>query len=353
MGLLNFHIVDLPLFPRTPTPHPPKVEDGLNELRDKAGNRLEDQLLPLEPGSIAFVKVVALMDNQPLRDSEVQLPKGNLLLKIILSDGKVHQAKLKGIKKQGHHYEKELNAKGTPWMDGVGQVTQCQIGPSSTFTYKYTARPSGTFWYHSHSGAQRTDGLYGALIVKENKKRLKQIQTELNINFKDKPHRHTLTLLDWQLEASFDLFTQAQGHLGFYPDKPLGEVPTPDDPKYKGTRSFDNGGTGPIPYFSGIINGKGRHDDVKYKKTRLRIFTVRSGETYRFRLIGAQGLYSYSFSIDGHKLTVVGTDGYWIEPQIEVDYIMIHPGERYDFLLSATETTLKDYWIRAETMEID
>ena len=45
---------------------------------------------------------------------------------------------------------------GTPWMDGVGQVTQCQIGPSENFTYIYTASPSGTFWYHSHSGAQRT-----------------------------------------------------------------------------------------------------------------------------------------------------------------------------------------------------
>ena len=140
--------------------------------------------------------------------------------------------------------------------------------------------------------------------------------------------------------------------MGFYPDQPYGEVPTPSDQRYASTRSFDNGGAGPIPYFSGIINGKGRHVDVPYNKTRLSIFTVESGKIYRFRLVGAQGLYSYSFSIDGHKLIVVGTDGYWIEPEKEVDYIMIHPGERYDFLLNATETS-KDYWIRAETMEIN
>ena len=245
-----------------------------------------------------------------------------------------------------------MHQRGTPWMDGVGQVTQCQIGPSSSFSYEYTASPSGTFWYHSHSGAQRTDGIYGALVVQENKTRLNQIRTELNANFQDLPDQHTLTLLDWQEEASLDLFTQSQAGLGFYPDKPYGDVPTPSDQRYASTRSFDNGGAGPIPYFSGIINGKGRHVDVPYNKTRLSIFTVESGKIYRFRLVGAQGLYSYSFSIDGHKLIVVGTDGYWIEPEKEVDYIMIHPGERYDFLLNATETS-KDYWIRAETMEIN
>ena len=248
-----------------------------------------------------------------------------------------------------------MHQRGTPWMDGVGQVTQCQIGPSSSFSYEYIAEPAGTFWYHSHSGAQRTDGFYAALIVKESDDRMIQIREKLPPRyraFEDLPGEHTLTLLDWQHEASLDLFTQAQADLGFYPDTPLGEVPTPNDTQYNGTRSFDNGGAGPVPYFSGIVNGKGRHVDVPYRKTRLSIFTVESGKIYRFRLIGAQSLYSYNFSVDGHKLTVVGTDGYWINPVEEVDYIMIHPGERYDFLLAANATK-NDYWMHAETMEIN
>lgn len=252
-----------------------------------------------------------------------------------------------------------MHQRGTPWMDGVGQVTQCQIGPQTSFSYMYNATPSGTFWYHSHSGAQRTDGLYGALIVKENSTRIDQIQTELqkhgvHVRFEDLPDKHTLTLLDWQHEASLDLFTKIQANLGFYPNKAIGEVPTPDDEKYNSTGSFEGGGAGPVPYFSGIINGKGRHVDVPYIKTRLSIFTVEAGKTYRFRLIGAQGLYAYRFSIDGHKMTVVGTDGYWLEPVKDVDYIIIHTGERYDFLLSANNTSeLNDYWMRAETLEID
>ena len=249
-----------------------------------------------------------------------------------------------------------MHQTGTPWMDGVGQVTQCQIGPSSSFSYVYTARPSGTFWYHSHSGAQRTDGFFGALIVKETPARMNQIRNELRKHgeFEDLPDKHTLTLLDWQHEPSLDLFTQIHASLGFYPDKPLGEVPTPADERYESTRSFEEGEVGPVPYFSGIINGKGRHADVPYIKTSLSIFTVEAGKRYRFRLIGAQNLYAYRFSIDGHKLTVVGTDGYWIQPVEDVDYIIIHSGERYDFLLFATNRLgLKDYWMRAETLEID
>lgn len=57
------------------------------------------------------------------------------------------------------------------------------------------------------------------------------------------------------------------------------------------------------------------------------MFTVKKGQLYRFRLVGAQGTVAYKFSIDDHKLIVVGTDGYWLEPIKEVDYIIIHSGE--------------------------
>ncbi len=72
-----------------------------------------------------------------------------------------------------------MHQKGTPWMDGVGQVTQCQIGPSSSYVYMYTASPSGTFWYHSHSGAQRTDGFFGTLIVKERPEKIERIKKKI------------------------------------------------------------------------------------------------------------------------------------------------------------------------------
>uniref|UniRef100_A0A1X7UI57 Plastocyanin-like domain-containing protein n=1 Tax=Amphimedon queenslandica TaxID=400682 RepID=A0A1X7UI57_AMPQE len=108
--------------------------------------------------------------------------------------------------------------------------------------------------------------------------------------------------------------------------------------------SSDGVEIGPVPYWSGLINGKGKNFGVKYENSKLSDFKVNYGQTYRFRLIGAQSLYAYRFSIEDHKLTVIATDGEYINPSnvntdpkqnTEVDYIIIHSGERYDFLLKA------------------
>ena len=246
-----------------------------------------------------------------------------------------------------------MHQAGTPWMDGVGQITQCQIGPSSSFSYIYEASPSGSFWYHSHSGAQRTDGFYGALIVKETETKLSTVKMLLGMEFEDHPDKHTISLLDWQHESSLDLFSQLNAGLGFYQNVPIGEIPPNDaGSRYESTRSYEEGEVGPVPYYSGLINGKGRHNDVPYVKTRLSTFPVVRGKSYRFRLIGAQGLYAYKFSVDGHKLVVVNTDGYWTRKTEPADYVIIHTGERYDFILTANSDP-KNYWIRAETLEID
>ncbi|XP_003391661.2 PREDICTED: laccase-15-like, partial [Amphimedon queenslandica] len=77
------------------------------------------------------------------------------------------------------------------------------------------------------------------------------------------------------------------------------------------------------------------------------------GSVYRFRLIGAQSLYAYRFSIDRHTLTVIATDGQFVVP-IEVDFIIIHSGERYDFLLQTkNDTSQNDYLIRVVTLEVN
>lgn len=52
-------------------------------------------------------------------------------------------------------------------MDGIPEETQKPIQPSETFTYEFIAKPSGTYWYHSHydSDKQISVGLSGAFII--------------------------------------------------------------------------------------------------------------------------------------------------------------------------------------------
>ena len=236
-----------------------------------------------------------------------------------------------------------MHQKNTPWMDGVGYITQCPIEAGASFRYIFKATPPGTHWYHSHSGAQRTDGLFGALIVKE-----RDVPNYLE-KFEDIPGDHTLTLLDWQREASLDLFVQIHSSLGYYENIRVDQVPVPNNASYTPTCSADGAEVGPIPYWSGLINGLGKHRGISFDKSRLNVFKVTRRKTYRFRLIGAQANYAYRFSIDGHKLTLISTDGHFIQP-IPTDYIIIHTGERYDFLLTANQAG-ENFIIRAETLE--
>ena len=250
-------------------------------------------------------------------------------------------------------------------MDGVEHITQCGIAPGTNFTYVFQANQSGTHWYHSHSGAQRTEGLFGALIIKEEPSQLSQLITGIadaqitaagGANFEDQPESHTLSLLDWQKENSIDLFTQIHSSIRYFDEN---EPPNDETMPIPRTFSVDGAEVGPVSYWSGLINGRGRHaETVPYTRSRLSVFTVETDKVYRFRLIGAQSLFAYRVSVDEHKMILVAMDGALVQPET-FDYIIIHSGERYDFLLKTlSESELNDkqrnnFIIRAETLEVE
>ena len=240
-----------------------------------------------------------------------------------------------------------MHQRGTQEADGVAYITQHPISPYQQFTYDFYAYPAGTHWYHAHSGAQRTDGLYGAFIIRDT--------IPGNLYDIDLPDQHTLLLIDWQRESSIDLFHSLGSSLRFWKVSPNDEdmyIP------YSATRSSDNTTVGPMPFWSAIINDKGRHYDesgqtnIRARPDSLNYFNVSQGNRYRFRLIGAQGLYAFRFSIQDHKMTVVATDGTPIIPIEDVDYVIINTGETYDVIVHANASTEKrNFWIWAETLE--
>src|SRR6218665_3527919 len=52
-----------------------------------------------------------------------------------------------------------------PAMDGVPGISFDGIKPGETFTYTFPIVQSGTYWYHSHSGFQEQQGVYGAIVI--------------------------------------------------------------------------------------------------------------------------------------------------------------------------------------------
>ena len=247
------------------------------------------------------------------------------------------------------------NSINRPWMDGVAQLTQCPITPYTNFTYEVTLDVAGSYWYHAHFGPQRTDGLYGALIVTDASE-----FPDAAADFVDLPEQHTLTFIDWQhLESTAIVETVASR--ARFPD------PLDSAQSYQPTIIYGGSGAGPVPFVSGLINGAGWRytPDIttctreSEQNTPLAVFKVTTGRKYRFRLIGAQNMYAFRFSIEGHKMTLLATDGTPVQEtksnQTGLDYIVFYGGERYDVLVEANmpPSTLGtgNYWMIAETLE--
>ena len=259
-----------------------------------------------------------------------------------------------------------MDQMNTPWMDGAIHVSQCPVGPSETFRYYFKAAPTGTFWYHAHQITQRADGLFGGFIVRESADRRAKLSEALGeAVIIDNPGNQTINLHEWDSVTNLNRYTLIKGEVGFYPEKPLGDIPIPVEEQiamgvaspyepYEETFGPDGLSVGDIPFFSGLINGKGRNNDVPFRRIRLEVFNVEDGGVYRFRLIGAQSQYAYKFSIDEHNLVVMSTDGLLIEP-VDAQFVILHTGERYDFLLKANKPRqdVDNYWVRAETLAVN
>ena len=232
---------------------------------------------------------------------------------------------------------------GTAESDGVSYITQRPILALHQFTYRFKATPSGTHWYHAHSGVQRVDGLYGALIVKDT--------ISGNVYDHDFPDEHTLLLMDWYSQPFLTDYLTADYSQSWFKESQANDPPFV---VHNGTIATDGSLLGFIPFWSGMINDKGRHFDengqTNIKPQNLNYFNVNRGSRYRFRLIGAQESNPYRFSIEGHKLTVIASDGSPIKPIENIDYVIVNSGERFDVVVHANNSEQKNFWIWAQTL---
>lgn len=111
----------------------------------------------------------------------------------------------------------------------------------------------------------------------------------------------------------------------------LGAPPTLDGGLINGTNTY-NCSTTSDPTCTGVLGSK--------------FETVfESGTTYRIRLVNVAIDGHFQFSIDGHSLTVIGTDLVPIVPY-ETDSVLVSIGQRVDVLVEANAAA-GDYWLRA------
>lgn len=171
-------------------------------------------------------------------------------------------------------------------MDGVPDVTQKPIQPGETFVYEFTARPAGTFMYHSHfeSDVQVSAGLYAPFIIEPKE----WVKPDVDV---------TLMLSEWRIVGGQTFAAMPM---------------TGMDPNY----------------FS--INGKA------FPATQT--INVQKGQRVRLRFISI-GQFVHPMHLHGTPFKIVATDGHPVPDaaQLTKDTVLVAPGERYDVEFTATE----------------
>ena len=209
-----------------------------------------------------------------------------------------------------------------PDMDGVPYISFPPIAASTTFTYEFPIRQSGTYWYHSHTGMQEQSGVYGSIVIEP---RHKHHHTDrdyviLVSDWTDEnPHAVLRTLKrgsEWyslQKGSGQSIFGAARlGMLSDYFKRELQRMPPMD--------------IADVAYDRFLANGKPESS----------LFAL-PGETLRLRIIDGSATTYFYLEFAGGPMQIISADGQDVEP-VEEKRFLIGVAETYDVLVHLPAT---------------
>jgi CopA family copper-resistance protein len=208
-------------------------------------------------------------------------------------------------------------------MDGVPGISFPGIKPRSTFVYEFPIVQAGTYWYHSHSGAQEQEGLYGPIVIDPAGSDPIGYDREHVIVLADHSPMHGDAIFR-KLKQQADYFNyQKQTLAGLVDgrDQPLKERLQWGQMRMDPTDNSDVTGS----TYTYVINGYGPRDNW----TGL----FKPGERVRLRFVNAAAQTAFNVRIPGLPMTVVQADGQNIRP-VETDEFQIAVAETYDVIIT-------------------
>lgn len=227
-------------------------------------------------------------------------------------------------------------------MDGVPGISFKGIAPGETFTYQFTLKQHGTYWYHSHSGFQEMMGVYGAIVIVPREPEIHQVDRD-----------YPILLSDWTDESPMEAFKNLKSMGNYY------NLNQPTLQKF----FKDLAASG----ISDAIDKRAMWNEMRMNPTDLGDLSAMTltylmngttpngnwecgfqpGERVRLRFINGTGNTYYDVRIPGLKLQVVQTDGINVHP-VTVDEFRIGSGETYDVIVEPKDDA---YTIFAQSME--
>ncbi|MFS2223827.1 copper resistance system multicopper oxidase [Pantoea sp. B65] len=227
-------------------------------------------------------------------------------------------------------------------MDGVPGLSFMGIEPDDTYVYTFRVRQNGTYWYHSHSGLQEQEGIYGAIIIDAREPEPFAYDRE-----------HVVMLSDWTDENPDSLLKKLKKQSDYYNfNKPTvgsffrdvntkGLSATIADRKMWAEMKMNPTDLADVSgyTYTYLMNGQ----------APLKNWTglFRPGEKVRLRFINGSTMTYFDIRIPGLKMTVVAADGQYVNP-LTVDEFRIAVAETYDVIV---EPQSEAYTIFAQSMD--
>ena len=227
-------------------------------------------------------------------------------------------------------------------MDGVpGMGGFTGIAPGETFTYRFTIRQAGTYWYHAHSLTQEQDGLYGALVIYPKDQSIDPTDRDYVVLISDFTEENSRAVLA-NIKKSPHYYNYHQRTVGDFLQqvRNLGFGPAWSELHEWGQMRMSPTDLADVSGYTFLING----NTPEQNWTGL----FNPGERVRLRFINASAMSIYDLRIPGLKMTVVQADGQDVEPVI-VDEFRISVAETYDVLLQPQGD--QAYSIAAESID--
>jgi len=209
-------------------------------------------------------------------------------------------------------------------MDGVPGVSFPGIDAGSTFDYEFPVIQSGTYWYHSHSGYQEQDGLYGPIIIDPAGADPIAYDREHVLVLADHSPMGGATIYRKLKQMGGGYFNmQRQTLSGLFAGRDQTEKERLDWAKMRMDPADIADVTGST--YTYTVNGHGPFDNW----TGL----FRPGERVRLRIINASAQTNFNVRIPDLPMTVVQADGQNVRP-VTVDEFQIGVAETFDVIVT-------------------
>ena len=209
-------------------------------------------------------------------------------------------------------------------MDGVPGISFPGILPRSTFEYEFEVAQSGTYWYHSHSGYQEQDGLYGPIVIDPAGPDPVAYDREHVLVLSDHTPMSGATVFRKLKQMGGGYFNMQRMTLsGLLAGRDLPPEERRDWAKMRMDPADIADVTGSTYTFT--VNGHGPFDNW----TAL----FRPGERVRLRIVNASAQTNFNVRIPDLPMTVVQADGQNVRPVV-VDELQMGVAETFDVVVT-------------------